>query len=488
MDDQPTILAEQSAPARFRYLRLADRIAEKISSGLYRAGEKLPSIRTLHSQAGASITTVSQAYAELETRGLIEARPKSGYYVAPRFRDILPLPSAPRHQVRPEKVQVNVLAEAMQETIDDQGMLSLGAALPPPDILPVKQLAASTRTVATRYLRNNGAGYGSPAGLLSLRRQIAKRMVGCGVECSAEEIILTSGCMEAITLCLRAVAEPGDTILLESPTFVCDLQLIEDLNMLALEIPTDPQTGIDLDALAEAVDEHGAKACIVNPNFQNPLGFRMPTANKRRLLEFLTARQIPIIEDDIYGELYFGASRPTIMKAYDQQGMVLYCSSFSKTLAPDLRVGWTLPGRYLQRVQRLKFNSSIASSKLNQMIMDDFLESGYFDRHLRRMRDVIHNRVATMARMIANYFPAGTKISAPQGGYILWVQLDERVNGFELFNRAKKAGISILPGEICSSTGGYQNCIRLSCWHPWSEQLEDGIKKLAALVEELRGG
>ncbi len=479
--------AGETGLAQFQYLRLADSIEEKISKGVYRTGEKLPSIRTLRSQAGVSITTVCQAYGELEKRGLVVPRPKSGYYVKPRLNSILPLPTVRRHRVKPEKVQVNVLAETMQETIDDQSMLPLGTAVPPADILPSKQLTASTRTVAARYLKGNNIGYGSPGGLDSLRRQIAKRMSGCGVQCSEEEIIITNGCMEAITLCLRAIAGPGDTVLVESPTFVCYLQLIEDLNMMALEIPTDPEQGIDLVALAEAVNEHDAHACILNPNFQNPLGFEMATDNKKQLLKFMTERAIPIIEDDIYGELYFGNTRPSLMKSFDQEGLVLYCSSFSKNLAPDLRVGWTIPGRFTHRVQRLKFNSTIASSKLNQMIIDDFLANGHFDRHLRRMRNTIQNRLVTMARMIANYFPASTKISAPKGGYILWVQLDDKVNGFDLFHRARQEGILILPGEICSSTGGYKNCIRLSCCHPWNEKMEEGIKKLAEIIADLWG-
>lgn len=476
---------ERSGPGRFQYLRLADAMEDKIRKGVYRTGEKLPAIRTLHAQAGASITTVCQAYGELEKRGLVEPRPKSGYYVKPRLHDILPLPTVRQHRARPERVQVNVLAETMQAAIADQNMLPLGTAIPPADILPLKQLASSTRTVAARYLNNNGIGYGSPGGLSSLRRQIAKRMSSCGVNCNEEEIIISNGCMEAISLCLRAIAKPGDTVLVESPTFVCYLQLIEDLQMMALEIPTDPEQGMDLDALAEALAEHQAHACIINPNFQNPLGFEMPVANKQRLLEMLTAREIPIIEDDIYGELYFGSTRPPLLKSFDRNGMVLYCSSFSKALAPDLRVGWTIPGRYANKVQRLKFNSNIASPKLNQMILDDFLANGHFDRHLRRMRSTLQNRLATTARMIANYFPKGTKISAPQGGYILWVQLDEAINGFTLFDRAKQAGISILPGEICSSTGGYKNCIRLSCCHPWSEELEAGIQQLAMIINQL---
>jgi len=481
-------LAGAQATTGFRYLRLADNLEEEIRQGVYRAGDKLPAIRTMHARAGVSITTVCQAYGELEKRGLVEPRSRSGYYIKAGGRELLPLPTVHRGRVGPVRVAVNVLAEALQETMDDDAMLPLAAVVPGADVLPLRQLAGSMRTVTARYPNGNGFAYGPPGGLLSLRRQIAKRMADCGVAGGADEVVITSGCMEAISLCLRAVAGPGDTVLVESPTFVCYLQLIEDLNMMALEIPADPEQGVDLDALEQAVAEHGARAAIVNPNFQNPLGFEMAAADKERLVSFLAARRIPLIEDDIYGELHFGRSRPTLLKALDRDGLVLYCSSFSKALAPDLRVGWTMPGRFIDRVRRLKFNSTIAAPKLNQLIIDDFLQNGHFDRHLRRMRSTMRNRVDNLARLVARFFPAGTKISAPRGGYILWVELPGGADGFELFHRARAAGIAILPGEICSGSGRHRNCIRLCGSLPWSEELERGVATLGGIVAELAGG
>lgn len=286
--------------------------------------------------------------------------------------------------------------------------------------------------------------------------------------------------MDAIHLCLRAVAKPGDTILVESPTFTCYLQLIEDLNMLALEVPTDPDKGLDLGLVREAVDRHAVKACIVCPSFQNPLGFAMPVAAKQELVELFAEKDIPIIEDDIYGDLYFGSSRPRTLKSFDSKGMVLYCSSFSKTLAPDLRVGWTLPGRYLKKVKRIKFNTVIASAKLNQLVIADFLRNGGYERHLRRLCHALMNQTGNMSLAISREFPPGTRISSSQGGYVLWVELPEGVDGLALFHEARRNGIFIIPGVICTSTDRYGNCIRISCGHPWNERWAEGIIKNSA--------
>ena len=299
--------------------------------------------------------------------------------------------------------------------------------------------------------------------------------------------LVSAGWVAVIHLCLRAVAKPGDTILVESPTFTCYLQLIEDLNMLAFEVPTDPEKGLDLDLVREAVNRHAVKACLVCPSFQNPLGFAMPVAAKKELVELLAARDIPIIEDDIYGDLYFGPSRPRTLKSFDEKGLVLYCSSFSKTLAPDLRVGWTLPGRFLKKVKRLKFNTVIASSKFNQLIVADYLHHGGYERHLRRLRHALMNQTGNMALAISREFPPGTRISSPRGGYVLWVELPEGVDGLKLFYEARTNGIFIIPGLICTSTDRYANCIRISCGHPWHERWGAGIKKLGELVDVCGG-
>ena len=300
---------EATASAGFRYQQLAAELEEKISSGLYKAGERLPSLRDLHNRTGLSITTVAQAYVELEALGMVEPREKSGYFVRPRLQHLPPPPQVGEQSAtRPRKVTINSLAESILSVIQDREMLPFGAALPACQLLPVRQLAASARAVAGRYFAEDGLNYGPPDGIAALKRQIAGRSIGFGPGGDAEGLIVTNGCMDAIQLCLRAVARPGDIVVTESPTFTCYLQLIEELGLLALEIPTDPSAGMDLNLLEEALfngawRRNRIAACLFNPSFQNPLGFEMPTRRKSELVEMLAAHEIPLIEDDVYGEI-----------------------------------------------------------------------------------------------------------------------------------------------------------------------------------------
>jgi len=477
---------ETSSPAEtnahFHYIRLADDIEHKILGGIFRAGEKLPSIRKLHVWSGFSITTVYQAYIELEKRGMIETLPKSGFYVRSALPHLLPAPELKRHKPLPRKVLTHTLISARIEAMSDPGFINFGAGAPAADLLPHAQLMRIIKAITQKQAGQWLTLYELPAGSIHLRREIAKRISGVIPDTTESDIIVTNGCMEAISICLRAVARPGDTILVESPSFHCFLELIEDQDMLALEIPSDPETGMDLDSLETALKTHDVKACILNPNFQNPMGFVMPTERKKRLLQILGSRGIPIIEDNIYGELYFDRQAPTTLKSMDEQGMVLHCASFSKTLSPGLRIGWTLPGRFKEQVQRIKINTSISTSSLNQHAIAEFLESGAFDRHLRRLRTALKTQVGNTALAIARYFPENTRITCPRGGLMLWVELDEAIDTLKVYHQAMEERIAITPGIICATADRYKNCMRISCGTPWNEKIEAAIARLGQIA------
>lgn len=424
---------------------------------------------------------------ELENRGLIEPREKSGFYVKPLINNLLPLPTVNKRLGRPRKVSVNSLAESIHASIQNKDLLPFGAALPATQLLPVKQLSQSTKAIASKYFKGTGLNYGPPEGTLELKRQIAARTFGYGGHyIEEEEICITGGCMDAIQLCLRSIAKAGDVIITESPTFTCYLQLIEDMGLKVLEIPTSPRSGIDLHALETALQKNKVAGCILNPNFQNPLGYQMSDETKLQFVEIMARYQVPVIEDDIYGDLYFGDSRPRSLASFNKKGSILYCSSFSKSLAPDLRVGWVIPGKFKNTISRLKFNSSIAPPKLNQLIIADFLQKGLYDRHLRKYRNALKKQVSNTALAISRYFPDDTKITAPDGGYILWVELNKTIDSVALFHEARKDNIFIIPGAITSCTGKYNNCIRISCGHPWDEKLEKGILRLGEIIRSLK--
>ncbi len=472
-------------PPGFRYLALAETIEKGIRNGTYRAGEKLPSIRQLRTKTQLSISTVSQALVELEKRGLVDSRPKSGYYVKPLLENLLPLPETKRPKIRPSKVTINNLAFAILEAMGDEDILQLGGSVMAPELMPIKDLARGIKSASLNRLAELMATYENPMGHLELRRRIAQRYMASTVHIGPEDILITNGCFDAVAISLQAVAKQGDVVVVESPTFPWYLQLIEDLHMLALEIPTDPKEGIDLDALRRALDRHAVKACIFNSNFQNPLGFLPPDKKKIALVKLLTNRNIPIIEDDIYGELYFENSRPVTLKSFDDKGLVLHCSSFSKTLSPGLRVGWCLPGRFMEKVKRLKLYGSIASPTITQEILCRYLRRGGFDRHLRKLRTTLKRQMTDMSLAVARYFPQDTRISTPNGGLTIWIQLTDYIDSLEIFRQALAAKIAVLPGVICSNSDAYRNCIRISCGLPFDEALDRGIRTLADIVKGL---
>lgn len=472
----------------FRYVELADTLEGQIRNGVIGAGEKMPSIRHLHRHTGLSITTVYHAFIELEKRGVVEARSKSGYYVKPLLENILPAPPRRTGKIGPVKVSINNLAFALLEAMADPEVLQLGGAVPAPELMPGKTLGALSKNLRASVLQKDLSGYAHDMGHFTLRRRLAQRLATLAGPIAPDDIVMTNGCMEAISLCLQAVASPGDTIAVESPTFPWFLQMIEDFGMYALELPTDAREGLDLDQLAAAIKHHRVNACLFNPTFNNPQGYVMKDDKKSALVALLSRAGIPLIEDDIYGELYFDAHRPAPMKTFDRQGMVLYCASFSKTLAPGMRMGWTLPGRFMDKVRRLKMNRTICQPGLTQTIAASFLQNGHFDRHLRRLRTCLRHQVSNMALAVARYFPEGTKISAPRGGLTIWVELPSGADSLELFRQALGAGIAVLPGVICASTPVFGNCIRLSCGMPWSDRLELGVRTLAELIRVQLGG
>lgn len=468
----------------FRYAELADKLESQIMDGTFRAGDKLPSIRSLRAQTGLSISTVYQTYIELEKRGMVEARQKSGYFVKPFLQDVLPAPESLTPRPEPQKININNLAFALIEAMGNPNVLQLGGALVADELLPVKEIGNILKRAPITLLKNNLAAYEHYLGHHELRRQISKRIAPLVSGITADKMVITNGCIEAVTLCLQAIARPGDTVMVESPSFPWFLQLMEDLELHALEIPTHPQSGVDIQSLKKAVEKHPVRACIFIPNFNNPLGFLMPDHTKETLVDLLTAKNIPIIEDDIYGELYFTPSRPLPLKFFDRKGMVLYCSSFSKSLTPGLRIGWALPGKYLKRFMRLKLNRAISGPGLPQWAVAKFLKDGNYDRHLRKLRTHLKNQVGNTALAIARYFPDGTKISAPQGGLTLWVQLEENVDSLRLFREAIAQNIAVMPGIMCASGETFKNCIRISCGMPYTDTIDQGLKTLANIIKK----
>lgn len=464
------------------YQQVAEELARQISSGVHRPGDRLPGVRSHAQQRGVSVATVVAAYRKLEDEGFIEARSRSGFFVRPR-QVIQPLEgSASLVAAPPRPVTGQGMAMALIKAANNPDIVQLGAAVPDPSYLPTKAVGRALSRIA-RTERSRAAAYMMPPGAPELRRLIARRMSQTGGTISPDEIVITTGCQEALSLALRAVTRPGDVVAVESPAFYGLLHVLESLELEALEIPADPREGIALDVLSFALDRWKVAACVVVPNFSNPLGYCMSDTRKRALVELLTQRGIPLIEDDVYGDLSFENRRPSTCKGLMPQADILYCSSYSKTLSPGLRVGWVAAGdRHLERIEYLKYVSSIASPTVPQIATADLLESGRYERYLREVRGRYASAVARMSDAVMKYFPEGTRISQPEGGFLLWVELPKDVDSFDLARRALSQGVSIAPGSLFSASGKYKNFIRLSCARVWDARLERALLTLAKLL------
>jgi DNA-binding transcriptional MocR family regulator len=463
------------------YETIAHKLAGQIAKGTYRPGDRVPSVRELSRQRKLSVTTVVAAYRMLEDQGLIEARPQSGYYV--RARDtrtpIEPEPSAP--PCEPCDVSIEDLVMTVQRDMGKPNLTQLAIAVPHPDCLPSERMAKALATAA-RQLNRGAAFYAAPPGCESLRKQLARRVAMLGCDVPPDEIVTTVGAQEAITLCLRALCKPGDTVALESPTYHGVLQSIESLGLRALELPTHPRDGVSLEALRDTLEERKAQAVFLITNFSNPLGSCMSDERKRELVELITRFDVPLIEDDVYGDLCFSHERPGVAKAHDKKGLVLLCSSVSKTLAPGYRVGWVMPGRYRKRIEYMKMVTNIATATAPQLAVGDFLATGGYDRFLRTVRPVYARRMEAMTQAVLAHFPDPTRVTCPGGGFVLWVELPRDIDALKLYSKAVRAGITFSPGPLFSAKGKYRNCLRLNSAF-WTPEVERAIATLGRLAQ-----
>jgi DNA-binding transcriptional MocR family regulator len=469
------------------YKQVALRISELVEHGTLRPGDRVPSVRRYSEQQSVSIATVMQAYRLLENRGIIEARPQSGYYV--RAQRWSPAPEPGMTKPPPRAINVRVTDLVMQVIKDsrDPNVVRLSTTLPSPELVPMKELNRITASVGRRAPLTANS-YDPPPGNRTLRVQIARRAIEAGCTLAPDDIITTIGATEALNLCLRAVAGPGDVIAIESPTFFGILQIIESLGMKVCEIPTYPRNGICLDELAARLKCCRIKACVFTPNFSNPLGSCMPDEKKKQLVKLLADRKIPLIEDDIYGNLGFSPTRPKAAKAFDEHGWVMLCDSFTKTLSPGYRVGWVAPGRFKARVEFLKFVNTSASPCLPQMAIAEFLQNGGYDHHLRKIRRFYAGQMQRMSETISRYFPVGTKVTRPTGGVALWIELPPRVNALTLYQQAIAEKISIAPGPLFSAKQKFQNFFRISCANPWTNTIEAAVRRLGEMTKSMDAG
>lgn len=465
---------------------MAEKIAHWIECGILKPGERVPSLREIGRQEKLSVTTALEAYAFLENQGYIEARPQSGYYVQVREASLPPEPEVSSPPKRQTRVSVGSLVATVLRSSLDAKVVPLGAAFPSSELLATRKL--NCLLVEELRHENRPQRYSYPPGEYELRRQIVRHALDWGARFKPDEVLITCGATQAIDLCLRAVTRPGDLVAVESPCYFGTLLQLEALGLSVLEIPSHPREGICLDALDEALRKHPVRACIASPNFSNPMGSAMRDTAKREFVALLAHKKIPLIEDDLYGDLNHAGERPKPAQFFDHHGLVMLCGSFSKTLAPGYRLGWCVPGRFRERVEQLQMASTLALPKASQQAVAAYLKCGAYDRQLRAMRSIFALQSAQMIAAIGRYFPDGSKATRPAGGFLLWVELPRSIDAVQLCEKALNQGISISPGPMFSARLYYRNYIRINCGSSWSPRIERAIRQVGDLTRGLMVG
>lgn len=464
----------------FLYSEIANGIAGQITSGVLKYGDRLPSVRMLCKAYSISMSTAKRVFLELEAQSLIDAKPQSGYFVSQLPSLKLPLPEVSRPSSIANGNEPNELISKVYANMGNNDLTLFSIGVPSGDLLPLAKLKKEIIR-ATRELSGGGAAYELLQGNVKLRRIIAVRSLAWGGNLHEDDLITTNGAMNALSFCLIALGKPGDTIAIESPCYPGILQLSISLGFKILELPTHPVTGLDIDALKQAIPK--INLCLLVPNYNTPLGSCMPDEHKKEIVALLSKHQIPLIEDDIYGDLYFGTQRPKCCKSFDREGNVLWCSSISKTLAPGYRVGWVAPGKYKEKLLKLKLIHSISSGSVVHEAVANFLTTGKYENHLRHLRRTLQVNYQNYLHTIGQYFPEGTKTSRPQGGLALWVEFRKEIDTTKLYDLAIKQHISIAPGRMFTLQNQFENCMRLCIGLPWSEDIKLKLKQLGNLAK-----
>jgi DNA-binding transcriptional MocR family regulator len=456
-------------------------ILSLIEAGELGPGDRVPSLRALGARLGLSVSTVNQAYLELERRGVVEARPRSGFFVRQRPARSPAPPAAARTAKPPTTVNRGALIHEVLECMGRRDIMPLGVAQTDETFLPTRPLARLLAKVAAES-HTEVTAYEGVWGNPLLRRQIAWRLAEAGMEVAPEDVMITAGAMEALYIALRSVTRPGDNVAIAAPSYYCFLQLLENFGLRAVELPSHPEGGVRPADLQTALDRFDVRAVILTPNFNNPDGSLIPDAAKAEMAAIAAARGVPVIEDDVYGDLYFSDQRPRCLKTYDKTGGVLHCSSFSKTLCPGFRVGYLLPGRFAAKAFEIKATTSVCCATPTQMAVASYLAQGGFDRHLRKVRSVLERQARIMEERILRHFPKGTRVTHPPGGTVVWVQLPENVDSITLFYEAKLKRIGVAPGNIFSSCDQFKHFLRLSYGNAWTPAVEQAVSTLGRLA------
>ena len=461
--------------------QLALNIRQLIENGAWKAHSKLPSLREQSQISGYSLMTVLNAYQELEAQGLVYTKQKSGFYVTERLNQTeQPVPSSLSLNAH---IQMNSLVFGYLKSIQPADVSPLGSAFPNAELLfnpKFMQILAQHAKRKASYMSHDHM----PPGNYELRTIIANRYCLQGIPTHANDIVITSGALDALNLSLQALTKPGDFILLQETIFYGAWQAAERLGLQVITIPEHPVSGFDLDSFEQALKQYPIKVCWLMLNIHNPIGFSVRDEIKQRIASLLEEYQVYLIEDDVYQELYYGTQKPLSMKYFDRQQRVLHCASFSKTLGSAVRVGWVYAGQFSHAIQHFQLMSTVSASPLLQNTLVDFLSHHHYEKHLRQLRKELEKHKKVFYQQLKQRLNPACKIHYYSSGYFLWIELPAYLDGYTIYEQLIQNKIGIAPSQLFRSEQVSQNFIRLNCSFAWTAEIEHAVTVLAQVIQQ----
>ena len=462
------------------YDELFKELTEMIEKGVYIPGDKLPSVRSMAKGRNISNTTVLKAYRSLESAGLINTIPQSGFYVSYKAGGS---PNITTLESRKTEIDTFDLDQMLSENPDNPTLHLFGAGRCDKKIVNVPQMNTYLSKLIHSSEMNDHMRM-PIRGNEELRKQIIKLMYLKNSNITPDEIIIMTNCFSAIYFAFTALCSPNDLIAVESPCNYGALKIFKGLHLRVVEIPPGIEGGIDIEKLKTAIDTYDIKAIYVNPNCNNPLGTIMPDHKKKELADLANDKQIPIVEDDAAGELFYTKNHPSSIVSYDRNGYVLFCSSFSKIFSDAFHLGWIAAGRYTEAVLECLRTAGTQVSALIQVPISIYLQSNSYQVHLRRIRKTYKQRVENMLKDIRAFFPHCPFISNPEGGYLVWVKLPNKLSSMELYKELLPYNLSVMPGKFFSTDDRYLDYIRL-CAAQYDLSNRHCLKKVGDIIFDM---
>jgi DNA-binding transcriptional MocR family regulator len=465
----------------FLYISIAKDVERAITEGVYKVGDRLPSVRQICQKYGVNASTVVRAYGELELLDVVEPRARSGYFVKHKSLINNILPSVKKQDTKVYEVEIVQILKKLTQAKTTQNIVSLTSSIPEGHLIPQKKIARIIRQITANELEKT-LMYDSMAGLPELRQAIAKYYLNANLTVKTDDILITNGCLEAINLCLRATVKSGDTIALSLPCYYGILRAIQEFNLKVIELPRNTE-GFDVEHLKTLISDKNIKAIVCLSNFNNPDGLSISDKNKKEMAQLSAQLKRPIIEDDIYTDLHFSENRPLSIKAFDKAGWVMLCSSFSKILAPGLRVGWVIGGRFTPQLENLKFTGNYSVPVFNQLIISYLMDNNGLERHLKTMRQTLVKQYFLYRNCIEKNFPKTIRMSDPKGGFVLWLELPKSIDVLKLYNQSLEKGVAFSIGQLYAPSKNYAQFIRISFSKKWDIDTEKALIKLGKLMQ-----